>query len=496
MTDHNFEPRHKEMGHHIASGIFNSGVIQLVKILGQVVSVIVLSRLLSPSDFGLIAMTGPVYGFVILILDLGFTSATVQKETLNHEEANTIFWINMVMGAALTLILIVLSPLVGWYYHEPRVVPLTIAMAFLILLGATGNQHTAILTRRMEFGVLALINVAGTVSALAVSILWALVYGGYWSLYAGMAAGSIIPVICIWFASGWRPSTPRMTPSVHSMFKFGANLTIGSLAGFFATNMDNILIGRRWGDYDLGLYDRAYKLLLFPIQRIVGPVTSTMIPVLSRLTTEPERYRDIFLKTIAQLTLAAWPGIIWALVLDDTLVPFLLGKQWAGTASIFEPLAIAGLLQVLNSSYGCLLISQGRSGELARWATVNAVTCIAAFVIGLPYGPKGVAIAYAISECLRTPFLWWYVTRRGPVKLKAMLLTVFPQAVSNIGAALALMVYAKWVEAERIILLVGGLVLSYAITAIIMSLFSQGRETLRQTAVAGKRVLRHALPRT
>src|SRR6202041_928679 len=114
------------------------------------------------------------------------------------------------------------------------------------------------------------------------------------------------------------------------------------------------------------------------------------------------------LKAVAQTTLVAWPGIVWAIILDETLVPTLLGKQWAGSSKVFEPLAIAGLLQVVNYFVSCLLVSQGRSGEFARWSIISAVTCISAFVIGLPYGPFGVAAVFAASEVLRTPVFWHY----------------------------------------------------------------------------------------
>ena len=166
IQESRFEPRHKEMGRHITSGIVNSGVVQIVKMLCQFGSVIILSRLLPPSDFGLIAMVGPVSGFVGLFQDLGLSQATIQKAKLNHDEVNAFFWINVSLGAALTAIVVAISPLAGWYYGEPRVVALTAAMGLLILLGSLGNQPGAILMRRMEFGVLALNGVVGAASGL------------------------------------------------------------------------------------------------------------------------------------------------------------------------------------------------------------------------------------------------------------------------------------------------------------------------------------------
>jgi PST family polysaccharide transporter len=486
-----FEPKHNEMARHIASGIFNSGVVQTVRVLCQFGSVVILSRLLPPSDFGLMAMVSPVYGFVVLFQDLGLSQATIRQPQLTHGEVNAFFWINLAAGALLAALLVAASPLVGWYYGDPRVVPLTSAMALLILVGAAGNQPGAILTRRMEFGVAAWTAVLGAVAGLAISIIMALIIKNYWALYLGMAAGTIVPVAGVWIASGWMPSAPRHVSRLRDMLKFGAGVTTANVSSYFSMNTDNILIGWRWGEHVLGLYDRAYKLLLFPIARIIGPVMGTMVPVLSRLAGEPDRYREIFLKTIALLTLATWPGIVWAIVLKDSLIPTLLGRQWGEAASIFAPLALAGLVQAVNNSMGYLYITQGRSGELARMGLIGAAIDVASFALGLPYGAEGVATAYAISEFLRTPFFWWVVTSRGPIRARAVVLAILPQIAATLMSALVLSAYSSAVAAPPLVQLAGGLLLSYTTAALMMCVSAAGRQTLRYALEAGEHLLVH-----
>lgn len=490
-TEMDFEPRHLDMARHIASGVFSAGMLQIVMVLCQFGSVIVLSRLLSPSEFGLMAMASPVFGFVTLFQDLGLSQATIQKPTLSHAEVNVFFWINVAIGAVLMVFIMAVSPLVGRYYGEPRVALLTAAMGWLMLVGALGNQPRAILTRRMEFQIQSIYGALGAICSLMASIVAAFFLKNYWALYCGMVAGSLVPTAGIWFASGWKPSAPRRISGLHDMLKFGAGITGSNIASFFSCNTDNILIGRRWGDHTLGLYDRAYKLLLFPIQRIAGPVMSTLVPVLSRLNAEPDRYRSVFLKITANLTLLAWPGIIWAIVLNDTLIPLLLGEQWKDSAMIFTPLAFAGLVQIVNNSMGYLYISQGRSGELARLSFIGAALDVSSFVIGLPYGAIGVATAYAISEYLRTPFFWWNVTRIGPIRPRHIIYVILPHVISAFASGMVLTLYRKWVHAPPLFLLAGGLVLSYAIAVFVMLLSRSGRETLEHAWEAGQRLLLH-----
>ena len=484
MQPFSFEPAHDDVSRHVATGILSTGVLQTVKVLCQFGSVIILSRLLLPTDFGLFAMVGPVIAFVALFQDLGLSQATVQKADLNHDQVNAFFWINVILGLALSLIVVAISPLVGWYYGDPRVVPLTIAMGALVFVGSLGSQHGAILQRRMQFGVSALIEAVTTVGMLGVSIVWALIYGGYWSLYAGMVAGIVIAVVCSWIASGWRPSFPRRVSGLRGMLRFGAGLTITNFMGFLAGNMDNVLIGHRWGNEALGLYDRAYKLLLFPLQRFAWPLGGIMVPVLSRLMNEPERYRHAFLRVLGQLTLAVWPGILWALIFADLIIPNVLGQQWAGSVELFRPLALVGLVFLVNGSTNWLLTSQGRGGDLARMSIAATIMALATIVIGLPYGAFGVSVALCAGAYIRVPFVWWYSTRKGPVRARDVIGALKPQMASCAVASFTLLALSNVMAgASPWFLIAGSFILAYGVAAATMLFFRDGRETLKQTLV-------------
>ena len=479
MVEMNFEPLHQDMRRHVTSGILSSGVAQIVRVLCQFGSVIVLSRLLSPTDFGIIAMVGPVYGFILLFQDLGLGQATVQKKKLSYPEVNAFFWLNVLAGFVLSIVSLSLSPIAAWYYHEPRVQTLTQAMGFLVFVGAIGNQPNAILTRRMEFKAMALINILGSITGFGVSILAAVLLKSYWAVYWGVVAGTVLPVICAWTASGWIPFWPTRTEGIGSMLKFGAGVTSANVSGFLSTNVDNVLIGWRWGELPLGLYDRAYKLLLFPIQRVVGPIMGTLIPVLSRMHDRPTKYRELITLALANTTLALWPGIVWAALMADTLVPTLLGAKWAEAATIFQPLAFAAFIQVINYPAAGLFISQGRTGSLARLSFVSAVVDIGSFCIGLPYGPKGVAIAYAISEYARTPLVWWWVTRSGPVHIRDVVKAVLPPFAGSLASASAIYVLREQIVGDRYVLLACTFFTAYLFAAVIMATSRAGRGSLK-----------------
>ncbi|TCU14803.1 lipopolysaccharide biosynthesis protein [Rhizobium sullae] len=475
-----FDPPEGSLRKSVGRGAVATGLAQAVKVSTQILSVIVLSRLLSPQDFGILAMCAPVLVFIALFQDFGLTQATVQKSSISHDEVNYLFWINVAVSAALACLLAATAPLIAAFYGEPRVSHLVAAMALQILAYGLGAQHLALLNRRMAFGRLAIIEVAGAIAGLAVSVAWTLIDRSYWALYAGTLTGAVLPALCYWMNSRWRPGFPRKVDGIGELLNFGAGITGFNFANFFARNLDNILIGRYWGEAQLGLYDRAYKLLLFPLSQIANPLARVMVPALSRLNGEPDRYRSAYLRVMRLMLLVALPGVATAVAMSDILIPFFLGEQWRESSDIFRALGFAGLLQPLNNPAGWLFISQGRSGDFMRWGIVTAVTSAVAFVIGLPYGALGVAVAYAASEYLRTPFLWIYVGRKGPLRVGDMFRAATP-FVLGAHLALAAVWFAKpSLPHQETLAIIAAAILSYLVAIVAALLFPSGRETLRE----------------
>lgn len=475
-----FDPPEGSLRRSVGRGAVVTAMAQGVRVATQIVSVIVLSRLLSPQDFGVVAMCAPVLAFIALFQDFGLTQATIQKTGIRHEEVNYLFWINTAVSAILACVLAAAAPLVAAFYGEPRVTGLVAAFGLQIMAYGLGAQHLALLTRRMEFSRLAVIDVASAVTGLVVSIAWTFIDRSYWALFAGTLTGAVLPTLCYCVSSRWRPGLPRKVEGISQLINFGAGITGFNFANFFARNLDNVLIGKYWGEAQLGLYDRAYKLLLFPLSQITNPLSKVMVPALSRLKDEPDRYRSAYLRVVPLILLVALPGVAFATAMSDTLIPFVLGPQWRESANIFLALGFAGLLQPLNNPAGWLFVSQGRSGDFMRWGIITAVTSVLAFAIGLPYGALGVAVAYAVSEYLRTPFLWLYVGKAGPLRASHVLHAAAP-FVLGAHLALALVWVAKpMLPAQPIIALVGGAVLSYVVTIIVALAFGAGREALRE----------------
>ncbi len=464
----------------VGRGIIATGGAQAFKLALQVVSVIVLSRLLTPDDFGLVAMAGPVLAFIALFQNLGLTQATVQRPRIGHSEVNFLFWINVSASVVVAAALVAVAPLAANFYGEPRVGPLIAAMALPVLLTGSGAQHSALLNRRMEFGRLARIDIAAGVTSLVTAIVWASVAPSYWALWGASVAGALVGIVMVWISSPWRPSWPGHIGDGWSMVGFGAGLTGFNFANFFGRNLDNILIGKFWGGFQLGLYERAYKLLLFPLTQITNPLSRVMVPALSRLAAEPDRYRRAYLRVIRLVLLATLPGVAMSIAMADILIPFLLGDQWAESAKIFAVLGFAGLMGPLNNPAGWLFVSQGRSRDFFYWGLATAGFAVVAFSIGIMWGAVGIAFSLSISEYIKTPILWLYVGRRGPLGIADIIGAAWPFLLGAHLVVPALWVLTPYLPQAPLPAVVLSLLFAYAAVAFLASFSASGRETLRE----------------
>ncbi len=472
-----FDPPAGSLRRSVGRGALATALAQAAQVATQVASVLILSRLLAPEDFGIVAMCAPVVALLAMLQDFGLVQATVQRKGLLRGEVNFLFWVSA--AASLALALVALSPLVAAFYEEPRVGPLVAAMALPMALGGLGAQPSALLNRRMAFGRLAAISVAGGLATLAVAVAWAWWRPSFWALFAGSLAGSLLTAAMAWAFAGWRPGRPRRVEGGRALLGFGAGLTGFNFANFFARNLDNVLIGRVWGEAQLGFYDRAYKLLLFPLSQVANPLARVMVPALSRLLDEPERYRHAFLRVLNLSLLLCLPGVAFATATADTLIPLVLGERWRPSAPIFAALGFAGLMQPLNNPAGWLFISQGRSTDFMWWGLATAGFAIAAFAAGLPWGALGVAMAYAASEYVKTPVLWAVVGRKGPVRPGDTLRACGPAVLAAHVALLAVALAQPRLAPHGFPGLLAAAALAYLAFAAALLPFQPGRDTLK-----------------
>jgi PST family polysaccharide transporter len=484
----------KDLGRRTARSGLVTITSQGVKFGVSMVATVILARLLTPEDYGLIGMVGVITGFISIFKDLGLASATIQKSDLTDGQISTLFWVNVFFSLCTVMVTAAISPLVARFYGEPRLFGITLAYSFGFLLGGLAVQHEALLKRRMRFLAVAIVELVSLIVGIVIAVVFAWRGFRYWALIISQLTQGLVYAVGVWTACRWIPSLPSRNSGVRSMLAFGRNLTGFSIVNYFARNLDNLLIGRFWGSQQLGLYARAYQLLMLPLEQINTPIVSVAMPALSRLADDPERYRAAYLRLLEKIALLTMPLMAFMIATSDWLVLLLLGPKWSGVSPIFALLGIAGLVQPILSTGGVLYLTQGRSHHMFQWGLIGSSIIIASFLVGLPWGALGVAAAYStIFPLIMMPLVFWFVGREGPVRARDLYKTSAPFLAAAVSALFVALALRRLLAITVPIVGIVVCAIAIAITALaVLMMTTRGRAALQDSITSVMMLVRRA----
>jgi len=389
------------IGKSVRGGMTTMGS-QGVQFIFRIAGISILARLLTPEDYGLVGMVTVVINFAVMFKDAGLSMATVQKREISHEQISTLFWLNVLISLAIGLCVLLSAPLVALFYGKPELTAVTAALSASFILSGLSIQHQALQRRHMHFGTLAGIKIASQIITLAVTIILAYIGWRYWALVAGALAQALVGSLLTFAFCPWIPGRMQRGTGVREMLKFGGHLTGFNLVNYFARNADNILIGKFIGADALGIYGRAYQILMLPITMMSGPLGSVAVPTLCRLNEDRGRLHRYYLHILYMLSLVAGPIAGVAFLASKDIIVILLGPTWAPVGDVFKYLAIGGLLQPLYSTQSWLHIAVGRSDRVFLWGLVGTPIIVGSFLLGLIWGINGVAFCYSLAIIITT----------------------------------------------------------------------------------------------
>ncbi len=424
-------------GRSVRGGLHNL-TSQGAQFLIQSVATVVLARLLTPADFGLVAMVSAVTGFGQAFADLGLSEATIQRKEISHDQVSALFWINVAIGLGLMLVAMTLAPVLARFYRDPRIVNITLLMSLTFLIGGLRVQPDAILKRQMRFSSLAIRDVASYALAVPVAITMAWRGASYWALVALPLMLSFAQMALSWLMVKWRPGLPRRDAEVGSMIAFGGNVAASYFIVYLSRSADNVLIGRHLGAGPVGLYSRAYNLLMLPVRQLSAPAGSVAIPAFSRTQDDPERFARYYLRTVNLVLWISAPVFGFLFVAAQPVIVLVLGNQWREAAPVFQILAISALGQLLLDSTIWLFVSRGQSQQLLKLFLVISPIIVASYAIGLPFGIKGVALSGSLGLLGILPWMLRFAFRGTQLTLQRLgRVLLYPIALSLAGVFVA-----------------------------------------------------------
>ncbi len=389
-------------------GVSWSVVAQVGKQAFQLIFTVLLARLLSPREFGLVGMVMVITGFARLFSDLGLGAALVQKQDIEEKHRSSVFWLNVGAGSVLTLGFIAVAPLVAELYNEPLLVPVAMVLGVKFLIGGFSVVHRTLFRKRIDFKSLAVVQITSIGLAGAIGVGLAYTGFGVWSLVAKILVSSIATVALLWILSPWVPRLMFSWEAIKELMGFSLNLLGEKSMNYWVRQVDDVLIGRVLGSNALGMYRYAYRIMLFPTRRISGVVSRVMFPSLSTIQEDTERVRRVFFRMTRTIALITFPMMLGLLAVSESFVLGVLGSQWSEMVPILRVFCIVGVMQSVGTLKGNLFLSQGRPDLMFRVGLFAKPVLIAGIVIGLQWGVAGVAYGYATAVALVTYPEWHY----------------------------------------------------------------------------------------
>ncbi|MEY2848665.1 MAG: hypothetical protein RI885_1330 [Actinomycetota bacterium] len=459
------------LGRRAARGALVTVGGQTGRIVLQVLSVVILARLLTPGDYGVIAMVLAVVGIGEIFRDFGLSSAAIQSRTLSHGQRDNLFWINTAIGLLLTGLVHVAAPLLAGFYQQPILDPLARALSVTFLLNGLATQYRASLTRDLLFGRLTLADVIAPAAGLVVAVVGAVLGWGVWALVAQQIGQALVYVVLLAIWAGWLPRLPDRRAEMRPFLTFGGNLVATQLIGYVANNIDSVIIGLRFGPAQLGVYNRGFQLLIRPLSQLRAPTTTVALPVLARLHDDVGRYADFIARGQLALGYSLIIGLGIVFGAADPIASVVLGPAWVEVGPILRLLAAAGIFDTLAYVGYWVYLSRGLTHELLRYSVVAAAIKITCILVGSLWGVLGVAAGFALAPAIAWPLSLWWLSRKAPIPVRRLMTGALRiLAVTVVGAAagsVAVLLAAPLGGPLSLAAGIGGSLLAYALVTVV-----------------------------
>lgn len=477
----------RNLGRRAARGAVITFGGQAGRILLQILSVVILARLLSPAQYGVVAMVLAVVGIGEIFRDFGLSSAAIQSTTLSRSQRDNLFWINTGIGIILASLVQIGAPFLADFYAQPILEPLARVLSVTFVLNGLATQYRASLNRALEFVKLTVADVAAPAVGLAIAIAGASIGWGVWALVAQQVGQAVIYLILLAVWSGWLPRLPDRRAPMRSFFTFGGNLVATQLIGYVANNLDSVIIGLRFGPSQLGIYNRGFQLLMRPLNQLRAPTTTVALPVLARLKDDPARFGDFVARGQLALGYSLVVGLGIVVGAADPLASVVLGPEWAEVAPILQLLAAAGIFQTLAYVGYWVYLSRGLTGDLLRYSTVSALIKVVCILVGSLWGVIGVAAGFALAPALAWPLSLWWLSRRTDIPIGRLMRGALRiLLVTGLGAVSGYVAVELTEQFGAILSLIAGLVSPVLVMAIVAFILPPvRRDIISVIAIAG-----------
>ncbi len=411
-------------------------VAQAAKIISQLANIFVLARILPPSDYGVMAIATVASNLALLIRDMGTASNIIQKSTIDHQTINIVFWLNVVMGSSICLLLILFSPYLGTLFHSHELTSVLWIIAPTFVMSSSSAIHQALLERESKFKLIAGIEGLGAILAIAVSITAAWLGFGVYSLASQVFVQALSVSTLLWYFASWSPTLNPQLSKLKELMHFSGNMAGYQMVSFAFRNADAIIIGRLLNSALLGVYSMAYKIMLFPIQNISWITTRAIFPLLSRAQDDMNEVRRLYLNAITGVSFLTAPLMMLLFVTRVDFIHVALGGKWALIPGLLTYMTAIGYLQAISGTTGPVFMALGKTAFLFKFGVFGALLHISLFIFGAKFGIVQVVQCYLLASLIVTSLTFYYAHKAINITFKQMLPSIQWSLICSIIAGL------------------------------------------------------------
>jgi PST family polysaccharide transporter len=395
---------------------------QLTRSLVLLGGTIVLARMVAPAEFGLIAMVVAVSGVAEILRDSGLSWAALRRTDLTHQQRSNLFWVNAGIGLALAAIIYCLSWPLASFYGEDSLVPVVQWIAPIYFFNGLATQFRVAINLDLRFGTLAIIDIAAPVVALGLAIWLAAQGEGLTALVVQQLATAVVALLLTVPLARWWPSLPRRAPGMKALIGFGFSFAGTQLLSYGTRNVDSIAIGRVFGAKALGLYDQAFQLAVAPLVLLNSPMSRVAVPVLARVHHKPDRYAAGLREAQLIACYVTATVLLVAAGVGTPLITLLLGPNWAAAGPIFSVLAIGSVFRSIQQVANWIFVVEDKAKSMLRLNLVGQPIIVALILLGLFWGPIGVAAGGSLGWAVFWLLSLAWVHRATGVPVRSLLI--------------------------------------------------------------------------
>lgn len=450
-----------------ALGILWTGISHFSTQLFHFIVIVILARLLTPEDFGIVGLAAIFLGLIGAINELGLSAAIVQRKEIDEIHLSSSFWASVIAGITLFLVVVLASPFVANFFQEDIVQPILIVSAIGLIIGSFTVVHQALLKKSLDFKKLTIAEVGAAVVSGLVSVFLAIIGYGVWSLVFGGLASSFILVVILWKIVAWRPSLRFDFAHFKELFGFGSHVMGSRILNYIDSNIDYLVVGKLLGTSALGYYSFAYHLITFPLHKISMMVTRVTFPAFSTIQDDNETLRSGYLKVVQYISVITFPMLAGMIVVAPDFVVVVYGAKWAPMILPLQILCLAGALKSVGTTVGSVLLSKGRADIQFKWNIFTAIVLPIAVILGANYGIAGVASAITVMTVLLFPFIQMITNKLIDLSMFSYFKAIYPAIVGSITLILFVVAYQRMILTVYSLSGIGMLISSVAIGIIV-----------------------------